>query len=112
MLYNDFRAVLDTKLDFQNESLILDPITITVSVTRNLSAALFTEMPAIDITGKMKSVSANLSQKDYSQIMLTLNENLTEGQVAAPVATEVQLGQLTDKEVMESHVLPPPLCKL
>ena len=105
------RAVLDKKLDIQNESLILDPVTVIVSVTRNLSAAIFTEMPAIDITGKMKSVSANLSQKDYSQVMLTLNENLTEGQVAAPIVTEVQLGQLTDKEVMESHVLPPPLSR-
>ncbi|CAG2221758.1 VPS13A_C [Mytilus edulis] len=105
------RAVIGKKLAIQDESLILEPVTITVSITRNLSAALFTEVPAIDITGVMKSVSAKLSQKDFSQIMTTLNENLTEGQVQIPHSTEVALGELTDKEVMESHVIPPPLSR-
>ncbi|VDI65829.1 vacuolar protein sorting-associated protein 13A/C, partial [Mytilus galloprovincialis] len=105
------RAVIGKKLAIENESLILEPVTITVSITRNLSAALFTEVPAIDITGVMKSVSAKLSQKDFSQIMTTLNENLTEGQVQIPHSTEVALGELTDKEVMESHVIPPPLSR-
>ncbi|XP_052084958.1 intermembrane lipid transfer protein VPS13A-like isoform X11 [Mytilus californianus] len=105
------RAVIGKKLAIQDESLILEPVTITVSITRNLSAAIFTEVPAIDITGVMKSVSAKLSQKDFSQIMTTLNENLTEGQVPLPQSTEVALGELTDKEVMESHVIPPPLSR-
>ena len=81
-----------------------------VTVTRNLSAAIFTEVPAVDITGKMKSICAKLSQADYSHIMTTLNENLNEGQVELPPHVEA-MGPLTDKEVMESHVVPPPLCK-
>ena len=41
------------------ECLILDPVTLRVSVQRNLSTDWYTEIPAIEVKGEMESTSVS-----------------------------------------------------
>uniref|UniRef100_T1J4H6 Vacuolar protein sorting-associated protein 13 n=1 Tax=Strigamia maritima TaxID=126957 RepID=T1J4H6_STRMM len=73
------RALWDNKAaKLKAECMLLKPITIGLDIKRNLSASWCVDIPQIDINGKLGMVIATVSQEDYSFVMNTLNENLSE----------------------------------
>ncbi|CAH1789713.1 unnamed protein product [Owenia fusiformis] len=91
------RAVL---LDGQvgRECLLLNPVTISLEIQRNLAAAWYHEEPDINISGKLPYVDVNISQSDFTMMMCVLGENLTEGQPAPQAPPPVDT---TDQVVPE-----------
>ena len=62
----------------ENEVLLLQPVTFTLLLKRNLSVSWFTEIPDIDMFGRLNKINMLLSHEDYSMILQLLNENLSE----------------------------------
>ncbi|XP_067143145.1 intermembrane lipid transfer protein Vps13 isoform X2 [Centruroides vittatus] len=70
-------------IEYQNESisaecLLLEPLTFTLSVVRNLAFNWHKDKPEIDVSGKLKAVTVTISQEDYGTVMKVLAENLAE----------------------------------
>ncbi|XP_037949404.1 vacuolar protein sorting-associated protein 13 [Teleopsis dalmanni] len=59
---------------------ILDPVSFTLDVKRNLSFSWYKELPEINLAGRLKSITLNLFKDDYTLVMSILNQNMTEGQ--------------------------------
>ncbi|XP_075432218.1 intermembrane lipid transfer protein VPS13C isoform X2 [Ascaphus truei] len=62
----------------QPELNILQPVNLLVSVQRNLSAAWYSQIPAMEIVGDLKPMQIALSQDDLTVLMSVLLENLAE----------------------------------
>ncbi|XP_067630378.1 intermembrane lipid transfer protein Vps13 [Eurosta solidaginis] len=67
---------------------ILDPVSCTLIVKRNLSSTWYKEVPEMDISGHLKSIEFNLFMEDYAVIMAILNRNLNEGADEFPPVEE------------------------
>lgn len=72
------RVKLGPTMDVINECPLLQPISFKLSVQRNLSSSWFTEIPDLDVSGRLESIHVTLSQEDYTMIMRVLAENLGE----------------------------------
>ncbi|XP_055453871.1 intermembrane lipid transfer protein VPS13C isoform X2 [Psammomys obesus] len=57
---------------------ILKPVNMLLSIQRNLSAAWYTQIPGMEIKGKLKPMQVALSQDDLTVLMNILLENLGE----------------------------------
>ncbi|XP_007638289.1 vacuolar protein sorting-associated protein 13C isoform X1 [Cricetulus griseus] len=57
---------------------ILKPVNMLLSIQRNLSAAWYTQIPGMEIKGKLKPMQVALSQDDLTVLMKILLENLGE----------------------------------
>ncbi|KAK3590891.1 hypothetical protein CHS0354_020869 [Potamilus streckersoni] len=79
------RAVVDDNGFVKAEVLLIEPVTITVGMCRNLSAGWYKDAPDVDISATMEKIKVSMSQGDFTIIMKLLNENLTEGQTQALV---------------------------
>lgn len=68
------------KIEFtiENQVLLLEPVSFTLLMKRNLSTAWFTSIPDIDMSGRLNKINLLLSQEDYATIMKVLEENLGE----------------------------------
>nr|XP_050858456.1 intermembrane lipid transfer protein Vps13 isoform X2 [Vespula vulgaris] len=68
------------KIEFtiENQVLLLEPVSFTLLMKRNLSTAWFTSIPDIDMFGRLNKINLLLSQEDYATIMKVLEENLGE----------------------------------
>ncbi|XP_011258849.1 vacuolar protein sorting-associated protein 13 isoform X1 [Camponotus floridanus] len=62
----------------ENEVLILEPVTFTLLMKRNLSTAWFTAIPDIDMSGRLNKINLLLSKEDYATILKVLEQNLGE----------------------------------
>lgn len=62
----------------ENEVLLLEPVTFTLLMKRNLSTAWFTSVPDIDMFGRLNKVNLLLSKEDYATILKVLDQNLGE----------------------------------
>ncbi|NXU72099.1 VP13A protein, partial [Oreotrochilus melanogaster] len=60
----------------QSEVQLLQPLNLEVAVERNLAAAWYSEVPDIEISGRLKPMNLILSQEDITTILRTLNENI------------------------------------
>ncbi|CAB1424168.1 unnamed protein product [Pleuronectes platessa] len=58
---------------------ILQPINLELLVTRNLAASWFTEIPAVQVQGVLRSLDMSLSEEDLGVLMKILVENIGEG---------------------------------
>lgn len=75
-------------LTVENEVLLLQPVTFSLQIKRNLSTAWYHEIPDIEMSGRLKRIDVLLNQEDYATIMTTLSENLGETvSDGAPVAS-------------------------
>ncbi|XP_052264161.1 intermembrane lipid transfer protein VPS13A-like [Dreissena polymorpha] len=83
------RAIVDASQFVKSEVEILQPVTISVNVCRNLSAAWYHDCPDVNIEGSLNIMQMCMSQGDFKAMMLTLDENLTEGQDKSPVKSSV-----------------------
>ncbi|NWI85207.1 VP13C protein, partial [Pitta sordida] len=68
------RCIMST--DSQPDSEILRPVSLTLSVQRNLAAAWYHKCPTIGIKGDLKPMQIALSEDDLTVIMKILLENL------------------------------------
>lgn len=59
---------------------LLEPVTIALTMHRNLSAAWYHDKPDIDVSGALEPLMLRLSQGDFKTIMQILDENMNEGQ--------------------------------
>ncbi|XP_015584675.1 vacuolar protein sorting-associated protein 13 isoform X2 [Cephus cinctus] len=62
----------------ENEVLLLQPVSFTLLIKRNLSTAWFTSIPDIDMSGRLNLIELLLSQEDYAMVMKVLEGNLGE----------------------------------
>ena len=62
----------------ENEVLLLQPVSFTLLVNRNLSTAWFVSIPDIEMSGRLERIELLLSQEDYAMILRVLEENLGE----------------------------------
>ncbi|CAO2634463.1 Intermembrane lipid transfer protein VPS13C [Lemmus lemmus] len=62
----------------QHDIEILEPVNMLLSIQRNLSAAWYTQIPGMEIKGKLKPMQVALSQDDLTVLMKILLENLGE----------------------------------
>lgn len=83
------RVKLGPTMDVINECPLLQPISFKLSVQRNLSSSWFTEIPDLDVSGRLESIHVTLSQEDYTMIMRVLAENLGESLPEKSVSTTV-----------------------
>ncbi|XP_029176856.1 vacuolar protein sorting-associated protein 13 isoform X2 [Nylanderia fulva] len=113
------RVRLNTeKFISENEVLLLEPVTFTLLIKRNLSTAWFTTIPDIDMSGRLNKINLLLSKEDYTTILKVLEQNLGETfedpkpVQAAPCAvtseysTELQLQPAYKYEVDTSREAP------
>lgn len=66
------------KFTSENEVLLLEPVTFTLLLKRNLSTAWFTSIPDIDMFGRLNKINLLLSKEDYATILKVLEQNLGE----------------------------------
>ncbi|ELW71324.1 Vacuolar protein sorting-associated protein 13C [Tupaia chinensis] len=71
------RTILQTDLS-QQDIEILKPVNLLLSVQRNLSATWYTQVPGMEIKGKLKPMQVALSEDDLTVLMKILLENLGE----------------------------------
>ncbi|XP_051160676.1 intermembrane lipid transfer protein Vps13 isoform X3 [Leptopilina boulardi] len=62
----------------EDELLLLQPVSFTLLLKRNLSTNWFKSVPDIDMSGRMNKIHLLLSQEDYAMIMTVMDENLGE----------------------------------
>lgn len=75
--YNRVRLNIE-KFLVQNEILLLEPVSFTLLIKRNLSTAWFTSIPDIDMSGRLNKINILISKEDYATAMKVLEKNLGE----------------------------------
>ncbi|KAJ8413943.1 hypothetical protein AAFF_G00065410 [Aldrovandia affinis] len=70
--------------EFHSEIQLLKPVSLDLSIKRNLSASWYYSIPDIEITARLKPMSMVLSQEDMTVVLRTLSENLSETSDAVP----------------------------
>ncbi|KAF2903862.1 hypothetical protein ILUMI_02321 [Ignelater luminosus] len=73
------RIKLDNESRTVTKCPLLQPVTFSLHVKRNLSTSWYNVVPDIDLSGKLDTITLLLSQTDYQMIMNTLSGNLSEG---------------------------------
>nr|XP_057926418.1 vacuolar protein sorting-associated protein 13A isoform X3 [Doryrhamphus excisus] len=73
--------------DFQGESQLLKPVSLSLKIQRNLSSNWYNKIPDIAIAAHLMPLNLNLSQGDMTVTLRTLCENLTEkSDIASPAS--------------------------
>ncbi|CAH1251543.1 VPS13A [Branchiostoma lanceolatum] len=70
------------KEECKAEILLIEPVNLRLSITRNLAAGWYHDVPEVDISGKLEAVNVRLGQDDFTMMMATLDQNLNEGKPA------------------------------
>ncbi|XP_025156985.1 vacuolar protein sorting-associated protein 13 isoform X1 [Harpegnathos saltator] len=85
----------------ENEVLLLEPVTFTLLMKRNLSTAWFTSIPDIEMSGRLNRINLLLSKEDYATILKVVEQNLSEtfenakpAQSALPAVKSEHSGEL------------------
>ncbi|XP_029916803.1 intermembrane lipid transfer protein VPS13A isoform X3 [Myripristis murdjan] len=63
---------------FQGETQLLKPVSLDLSIQRNLSSTWYHSIPDIEIAAHLKPMNLILSQDDMTVVLRTLSENLSE----------------------------------
>lgn len=66
------------KFAIENEILLLEPVSFTLLIKRNLSTAWFTSIPDIDMSGRLNKINILISKEDYATALKVLEKNLSE----------------------------------
>lgn len=75
--YNSVRLNME-KFAIENEILLLEPVSFTLLIKRNLSTAWFTSIPDIDMSGRLNKINILISKEDYATALKVLEKNLSE----------------------------------
>jgi len=94
------------KFATETEVLLLEPVTFTLLMKRNLSTAWFTSIPDIDMFGRLNKINILLSKEDYATILKVLEQNLSEtfedSKPVQPVPSAVKSERSAELEVNDS----------
>lgn len=88
----------------ENEILLLEPVSFTLLIKRNLSTAWFTSIPDIDMSGRLNKINVLISKEDYVTALKVLEENL--GEIVEDTKSVQNIGQTEKKlevEVLQHH---------
>lgn len=88
----------------ENEILLLEPVSFTLLIKRNLSTAWFTSVPDIDMSGRLNKINILISKEDYATAMRVLEKNL--GETAEDKKFTANVNQSEKKlevEVLQHH---------
>lgn len=66
------------KFAIENEILLLEPVSFTLLIKRNLSTSWFTSIPDIDMSGRLNKINILISKEDYATALKVLEKNLGE----------------------------------
>ncbi|KAK9299462.1 hypothetical protein QLX08_007488 [Tetragonisca angustula] len=92
------------KFAIENEILLLEPVSFTLLIKRNLSTAWFTSVPDIDMSGRLNKINILISKEDYATAMKVLEKNL--GETAEDKKFTASVNQSEKKlevEVLQHH---------
>ncbi|EDW71988.1 uncharacterized protein Dwil_GK10679 [Drosophila willistoni] len=70
---------VDAAVGWRSKLNMMNPMSFTLLVTRNLSSQWYKEVPDLNLSGRLKSIELTLFTDDYALIMSILNRNLSEG---------------------------------
>lgn len=100
---------MDAEVGFLSKFNMMNPMSCTLSITRNLSYTWYRDVPELNLSGRLKSIEVNkiysyrfqlqlrrlylllqltLFADDYALVMLVLNRNLNEGLEEFPPSEE------------------------
>ncbi|XP_043520217.1 vacuolar protein sorting-associated protein 13 isoform X6 [Frieseomelitta varia] len=92
------------KFAIENEILLLEPVSFTLLIKRNLSTAWFTSVPDIDMSGRLNKINILISKEDYATAMKVLEKNLGETAEDKKFTTSVnQSEKKLEVEVLQHH---------
>lgn len=80
------------KFTVENEILLLEPVSFTLLMKRNLSTAWFTSIPDIEMSGRLNKINILISKEDYATAMKVLEQNLDEAVEDKPFTSNVNQG--------------------
>ncbi|XP_062132408.1 intermembrane lipid transfer protein Vps13 isoform X1 [Drosophila sulfurigaster albostrigata] len=75
---------VDAAFGLRSSQVMMNPMSFTLSVTRNLSSTWYKDVPELNLSGHLKSVELTLFMDDYALVMSILNHNLSEGNAEFP----------------------------
>ncbi|XP_034479091.1 vacuolar protein sorting-associated protein 13 isoform X2 [Drosophila innubila] len=82
---------VDAAFGIKSSLNMMNPMSFTLGVTRNLSSTWYKDVPELNLSGHLKSVELTLFMDDYALVMSILNRNLSEGNAEFPPEdTQVQ----------------------
>lgn len=87
----------------ENEVLLLEPVTFTLLMKRNLSTAWFTSIPDIEMSGRLNKINLLLSKEDYATILKVLEQNLSETVEDGKLIQTVPAAIKSEQEVQVSN---------
>ncbi|XP_025082320.1 vacuolar protein sorting-associated protein 13A-like isoform X2 [Pomacea canaliculata] len=96
------RALMKGDTDISAECLILEPLTVSLQMRRNLSASWYHESPELELCGALEPLNVRLSQGDFGTMMQILNENLREGQPQASTKSNAVASSHSPETVVPS----------
>ncbi|XP_017078120.1 vacuolar protein sorting-associated protein 13 [Drosophila eugracilis] len=79
---------LDAVVGYCSKFNMMNPMSCTLSVTRNLSYTWYRDVPELNLSGRLKSIELTLFSDDYALVMMILNRNLSEGLDEFPPSEE------------------------
>ncbi|KMY92020.1 vacuolar protein sorting-associated protein 13 [Drosophila simulans] len=79
---------VDAEVGFLSKFNMMNPMSCTLSITRNLSYTWYRDVPELNLSGRLKSIELTLFADDYALVMLVLNRNLNEGLEEFPPSEE------------------------
>lgn len=89
-----------------SECLLLEPLTFSLSVLRNLAFNWYKDKPEIDVKGKLQAINVAVSQEDYSTVMKVLSENLAEkGLEIQIISSEISSSSVTTVKTTKEEPL-------
>lgn len=95
------------KFTSENEVLLLEPVTFTLLMKRNLSTAWFTSIPDIEMSGRINRINLLLSKEDYATILKVVEQNLGEtfedAKPAQPALPAAKSGQSEELEIQPAY---------
>ncbi|KAH8253644.1 hypothetical protein KR032_006328 [Drosophila birchii] len=77
--HEDIVDEIDFAVGFTSKSNMMNPMSCTLMVTRNLSFTWYRDMPELSLSGRLKSIELTLFADDFALVMLVMNYNLSEG---------------------------------
>ncbi|XP_047984362.1 LOW QUALITY PROTEIN: vacuolar protein sorting-associated protein 13-like [Leguminivora glycinivorella] len=93
-------SLVDDMTAVKDERKLLKPTSLKLFVKRSLST-WYEDLPELDLSGRLKTISIRVGHSDYKSIMKILNQNLQEGQ-KSDVKSQASLPKATSKAAVRS----------
>ena len=66
-----YRAQLSEEKEVAGQCLVLEPVNVGLSVTRNLAFGWYKELPAVEVGGQLESISVSQRSRSGSQASIS-----------------------------------------